>query len=107
MTELTSQNFEQEVMSSPGLVLVDFYADWCRPCSVLAEMLEQLSESSPESVKFGKLDVERNDDITARFRIQSLPTLVFFKNGEEIRRMVGLTAKNELQSLVSHFASCC
>lgn len=93
-------NFKQEVIDSEQLVLVDFYADWCMPCKMLAPILEEVADSNIGKVKVAKLNVDGSRDISIKYRIMGVPSMIFFKNGEEIDRIVGLRSKEELQRLI-------
>lgn len=77
-------------------VLIDFYADWCEPCKTLSPILKEVKNDLGDKVKILKIDVDRNETIARRHSIQSMPTLVMFKNGEEIWRRSGVLPKNEL-----------
>jgi thioredoxin 1 len=92
---LTSANFEKEVFECDGPVLVDFWADWSGPCFKVAHVLDDLVAEYSGRVKMGKLDVDSHPDLGRRFRIRSLPTVIFFKAGELIYRVVGVASKPE------------
>lgn len=90
VTEFTDDNFEAEVLKSDKPVLVDFWAEWCSPCRMLAPYIEQFATEFGDKVKVGKLDVENNQSIAGRFNIRSIPTVVLFKNGQPAETIVGL-----------------
>lgn len=92
----TDENFQAEVMESDIPVLVDFYADWCGPCKMMAPMIEQLAEEYAGKVKIGKINAEDNPDTAEKFDIMSIPTFVFIKNGEMVESMTGGTTKQVL-----------
>lgn len=92
----SDQNFEQEVLKSDIPVVVDFWAEWCGPCRMVAPIVEELSEEYSGKIKFGKLDVDANSDTASRYGIRSIPTLLIFKGGEEVGRLVGAKPKNQL-----------
>lgn len=94
MLELNESNFAQE--TSEGLVLVDFYAPWCGPCRAVAPALEQLTD-----VKVAKLNVDDAQELAVEFSVQSIPCLVFLKDGVEVDRMLGLRSATELQAKVN------
>lgn len=98
---LTEQNFEQQLKNK--VVLVDFYADWCAPCKMMVPILNDLSESLDDQHRIGKVDTGLHQALAARFNIRSIPTIILFKNGKEIRRYVGIKQKdyllNEMTSL--------
>jgi len=94
---LTTANFETEVLKSKTPVLVDFYAQWCPPCRLLAPILEELVEELKGKIKIGKLDVDKNQSIASQYGVMSIPTLILFKNGKEEKRIIGLRTKEELK----------
>jgi thioredoxin 1 len=97
MKIINENNFEEEISS--GIILVDFYADWCGPCRMLAPVLDAMSTENPD-VKFLAVNVEANPALAQRFDVQSIPCLIFFKNGVELTRQVGFTTKTELNRIL-------
>ncbi len=93
--EITTANFETEVLKSEKPVLIDFWATWCGPCMRQGPIVEELAE---EGYAVGKVDVDQNMALAQQFRVVSIPTLILFKNGTEVQRFVGLTSKEELKS---------
>ena len=93
--ELTDDNFEQEVLSSDKPVLVDFWAEWCMPCRMLAPTIDELADEFTGRVKVGKVDTDANRDVSAKFGISAIPTILLFKDGEVLRKFVGVTSKQE------------
>ena len=93
--EITTANFETEVLKSEKPVLIDFWATWCGPCMSQGPIVEELAE---EGYAVGKVDVDQNMALAQQFRVVSIPTLILFKNGAEVQRFVGLTSKEELKS---------
>ena len=91
--ELTDDNFEQEVTSSDKPVLVDFWAEWCMPCRMLAPTIEELAEQFQGRVKVGKLDTDANRDVATKLDISAIPTIILFNGGEVVRKFVGVTPK--------------
>ena len=93
--EITTENFETEVLKSEKPVLIDFWATWCGPCMRQGPIVEALAE---EGYAVGKVDVDQNMALAQQFRVVSIPTLILFKDGAEVKRFVGLTSKEELKS---------
>lgn len=93
--ELGDENFDQEVLQSDTPVLVDFWADWCMPCKMLAPTIEELANEFDGRVKVGKVDTDANRDVSVKFEISAIPTILLFKGGEVVRKFVGVTSKQE------------
>lgn len=101
MIEINSENFEAEVITAGGVSLVDFSATWCGPCKALAPTIEELAgEYADRGVKVGKCDVDEAGDIAARYGIMSVPTILFFKDGEKVDTMMGNQPKNSIQAKI-------
>lgn len=96
---VTTDNFETEVLKSDVPVLVDFYADWCGPCKMLAPLVEQFAQEHPQ-VKVCKINVDDQSDLAVDYGVRSIPTLVVFKDGKEANRSVGLISKSQLENLI-------
>ena len=96
----TTQNFDAEVLQSAKPVLVDFWATWCGPCQMQGPIVEELSEELTDVV-VGKLDVDAEEDIAARYSIMSIPTVILFKDGQIAAKAVGLQTKESLMEMVS------
>ncbi len=94
--ELTEGNFSQEVLKASTPALVDLWAPWCGPCRMIAPMVEELAGTYHGKMKFGKLNVDDHPHVAAQFRIMNIPTLLIFKNGQEVDRIVGVQPKEEL-----------
>ena len=94
--DLTKENFQVEITKSDKLVLVDFWAVWCGPCQMMAPILHEFEAEMPD-VQIGKVNVDEQMDLARQFRVVSIPTLIIFKNGQEVQRMVGVTSKEELK----------
>jgi thioredoxin 1 len=90
---VTDETFEQEVLRSETPVLVDFWAPWCPPCRMLAPELEKLAEEERGALTVAKLDIDQNAEAPARYGVQSIPTLLLFKGGQEVARLVGYMPK--------------
>lgn len=93
---LTDSNFDNEVLKSPIPVLVDFWATWCGPCQMIAPVLEEIAKEFEGKIKVGKLNVDENQKIAAQFGISAIPTLLIFKNGQEVKKIVGFSGKPKL-----------
>ncbi len=94
---ITAQNFEAEVLQSEKPVMVDFWATWCGPCMRQAPIVEELAN---EGYAVGKVDVDQEPGLAQQYGIMSIPTMLIFKGGKEVNRIVGLTAKDKLKSLL-------
>lgn len=97
--EVTSENFEKEVLESEKTVLVDFYAEWCGPCKRLSPIVEEVAKEE-EEVKFVKMNIDNCEDIAIEYQVMSIPTLVVMKNGKEANRSVGLIDKEQVKELI-------
>ena len=97
---LTSGNFEKEVYDSEIPVLVDFYADWCNPCKMMAPTVAKLAEAYEGKVKVGKINVDENRELAKQYRILSIPTVVLFENGEALKRHSGVLMEDELKEWI-------
>ncbi len=95
--EVNGNNFKQEVLESSIPVLVDFWASWCMPCRILAPAIEKLAEENRGKLKVCKLNTDENQNISAQYGIQGIPTLIVFKEGKEVDRTVGVMSKEKLQ----------
>lgn len=98
--KFTTANFDTEVLSSPLPVLVDFYADWCGPCKMMAPAIEQLAGELEGKAVVGKLNVDENEDIAVRYQVMSIPTLIVFKDGQAVQKAVGLQSKEDVRKMV-------
>jgi thioredoxin 1 len=105
VSEVTDQNFEQEVLKSDQPVLVDFWAEWCQPCRVLAPTVEAVAQKYAGKAKVVKLNVDHNNQVAQRYGIKGIPTLILFKNGSEVERVVGTTSKENISRLIDRALS--
>ncbi|OGJ17073.1 thioredoxin [Candidatus Pacearchaeota archaeon RBG_13_36_9] len=97
MLHLTSDNFEKEVAKSKIPVVVDFFADWCMPCQMMAPIFENLSKKLGSKMKFAKIDTQSEMELSQRFNITGIPCLIVFKNGKEASRIAGFMQAEELE----------
>lgn len=97
--KINNTNFEEEVIKSEKVVLVDFYAEWCGPCKMLAPVIEQIAKEN-EEIKVAKINVDDSQELAEKYGVMSIPTLVVIKNGEEIKRQVGLASKTEILNMI-------
>jgi len=102
ISQLTDSNFEGEVIDSEKPVLVDFWAVWCGPCKVIAPEIEKLAEEKSEELKIGKLNVDDNRDTAIKYGISSIPTLLLFKNGEVVKKIIAMS-KDKILTEISQF----
>ena len=102
--EFTDDNFQDEVLNSAGGVLVDFWAPWCGPCRQIAPLIDQLAEQFSGKIKVGKINIDDNPNITQQYGIQSIPTLMLFKDGEVAERFMGMPAKAKLVGAIESLA---
>ncbi len=99
--ELNDENFEEQLSAADKPVLVDYWAEWCGPCKMVAPILEELSSELEDKLVIGKLDVDNNKDSAIKQKVMSIPTLILFKNGEAIDQRIGALTKNQLMDFLN------
>jgi len=102
IVQLNAMNWNNIILNSDMPVLVDFWAEWCGPCRIVGPIVEQLAQSLEGKVKVFKLNVDRNQEIVTKYNVQSIPSLVLFKNGKEIARTIGLSPKEKYEKFVNN-----
>lgn len=104
LVELNEQNFDSTVGSSGAPVLVDFWAPWCGPCRSIAPILKELATEMGDKLTVGKVNVDDNQALAAKFQVRAIPTMLLFKGGEVVDQIVGLTSKDDLKQKVEALA---
>jgi thioredoxin 1 len=100
---LTDATFDEHVKSSDVPVLVDFWAEWCGPCKMISPVLEEIAEEQAGKIRIGKLNIDDNLDVTRRFEVMSIPTLILFKDGEIQKKIIGAKPKGALLEEISAY----
>ncbi len=98
VTSVSNDTFEQEVLKSDSLVMVDFWATWCGPCKIVAPVVEELAKEYEGKARFAKVNTDENQDLATKYNIRGIPTLMFFKDGEVKDQIVGAVPKAQLKS---------
>lgn len=98
--KFTTANFEAEVLQADKPVLVDFYADWCGPCKMMAPMVEQLAAEYDGKAVVGKLNIDEEEDIAAQYRVMTIPTLAVFKGGKLVDKVIGVNSKEDVMAMI-------
>lgn len=98
--KFTTENFSTEVLNADKPVLVDFYADWCGPCRMMSPIVEQLAVDMEGKAIIGKLNIDDNEDIAMKYGVMNIPTLILFKNGTEVNRIVGAQNREVLERML-------
>tara|TARA_B100001248_G_scaffold148517_1_gene111482 strand:- start:55 stop:378 length:324 start_codon:yes stop_codon:yes gene_type:complete len=99
--ELTDDNFEDEISNTEIPILVDYWAEWCGPCKMVAPILEEVAQDLEGKLLIGKVDVDQNKDSALKQKVMSIPTLVLFKNGEPVDQRIGALTKTQLEDFLS------
>ena len=97
---LTDQNFQEKVVESSGIVLVDFWAPWCAPCRMLGPLLEKLGQELKGRAQIAKLNVDENPQTASQFGIMSIPNLILFKDGQKVEQLIGLQTKETIKEKI-------
>lgn len=100
MISLTDENFDEQVMRAERPVLVDFFAPWCGPCKMAEPIMKELAKEYQGKVKIGKVNVDEDQKYAQKYGVMSIPTLILFKNGKELERVVGFPGKSGLETLI-------
>jgi thioredoxin 1 len=98
--ELTKENFSAEVLKSDKPVIVDFWAAWCMPCKMIAPMVKEVGEEYKDKCKVAKLNIDNAMEIATKFGVMNIPTIIFFKNGNEFTRLVGVVSKDTISGKI-------
>ena len=101
--KVSDADFESEVLKSDGAVVVDFWAEWCGPCKMISPVLEEIAEEQAGKLQIGKLNIDDNLEITRRFDVMSIPTLILFKDGQPEVRLIGAKPKAQLVEEISAY----
>jgi thioredoxin len=102
---LTQENFATEVLQSSKPVLVDFWAEWCGPCKMIAPLLDELAAEYDGKVKIGKINTDEQQQLASQYSISSIPTLLFFKNGQVVNQMIGARSKRDFKAALDSVAA--
>lgn len=98
--KFTTENFDAEVLQADKAVLVDFYADWCGPCKMMAPLVEKLAEELDGAAVVGKLNVDDNEDIAMKYGVMTIPTLMVFKGGQPVNKLIGVQSKEAVEKMI-------
>ena len=99
---INNDNFQKEVKESDKIVLVDFFATWCGPCKMLSPVLDQVADELKDKVVIGKLDIDESLDLAKEYGVMSVPTMILFKDGKEVERIVGLRQKTQIIDAINN-----
>ena len=102
--EFTDGNFEAEVLGDDKPVLVDFWAEWCMPCKILAPTIDDVADANTDKLKVGKVDTDENREISVKYGISAIPTVIIFNKGEIAKKFVGLTKKEDIEAALAEMS---
>lgn len=105
MDILNSSDFEEKVIKSQGIFLVDFFAPWCGPCQMAMPILEKISQDFKDKLSIFKVDVDQNQDLAQKYNVMSIPTLILFKNGQAVETKVGFPGESGLKDFIAQYIS--
>ena len=100
VVSVTADNFEQEVLKTEGIVMVDFWAAWCGPCKMLSPIVDQIAEEHPE-IKVCKVNIDEEPSLAIDYKVMSIPTLLVFKNGEKVNMSIGVQSKSDIEAMLA------
>ena len=100
IVNLTNSNFEKQVIKEDKLVVVDFWATWCGPCRAIGPVIDELANQYEGKVVVGKINVDEESDLARKYKVMSIPTVILFRNGEVVDKVVGLRSKEDLEELI-------
>ena len=100
ITEITTENFDNEVLAAAQPVVVDFWASWCGPCRMLSPLVDELAAEYAGRIKFGKVNVDEQPRLAMNYSVQSIPTVLFFKNGKPVDMSIGYVPKENLKQII-------
>jgi thioredoxin 1 len=103
IVEVTTSNWDTEVIKAQGLVMIDFWAAWCGPCRMISPTVEELAKEYSGKIKVLKLNTDENSEIASRYKIMGIPTIMFFKDGNKLDQIVGVVAKQHLKAKIDSF----
>jgi thioredoxin 1 len=103
ISTLTDATFDEEIGAATEAIVVDFWAEWCGPCKMISPILEEIASEHEGKVKVAKLNVDDNPNVTRRFEVMSIPTLIVFQDGQPVRRMIGAKGKGQLLQELSEY----
>lgn len=94
------ENFQNEVLNSDKITIVDFYADWCGPCKMMSPVIDKIAEENAETIKVGKVNVDESQDLAMKYNVMSIPTILIFKDGNILKTFIGVTSKQEIEEFI-------